>query len=130
MRIILKHLHESASALNRAADYYDKAIANHPNIKTPVRAANSTHVFHQYTLKLIDKNRDELREHLNANNIPHNVYYPLPLHFQKAYQDARYTAGMFPVSEELCKQVISLPMHTELTNEDMDVIVNAVRKGL
>ncbi len=130
LRIKLKHLDEYAAARNRAADYYDKAFANHPNIKTPVRAANSTHVFHQYTLKLIDKNRDALREHLKANNIPHNVYYPLPLHFQKAYQDARYTAGMFPVSEELCKQVISLPMHTELTNEDMDVIVNAVRKGL
>nr|MBK9651119.1 DegT/DnrJ/EryC1/StrS family aminotransferase [Bacteroidota bacterium] len=130
LRIKLKHLDEYAAARNRAADYYDKAFANHPNIKTPVRAANSTHVFHQYTLKLIDKNRDALREHLKANNIPHNVYYPLPLHFQKAYQDARYTAGLFPVSEELCKQVISLPMHTELTNEDMDVIVNAVRKGL
>lgn len=130
LRIKLKHLDEYAAARNRAADYYDKAFANHPNIKTPVRAANSTHVFHQYTLKLIDKNRDELREHLKANNIPHNVYYPLPLHFQKAYQDARYSAGMFPVSEELCKQVISLPMHTELTNEDMDVIVNAVKKGL
>jgi dTDP-4-amino-4,6-dideoxygalactose transaminase len=130
LRIKLKHLDEYAAARNRAADYYDKAFANHPNIITPARAANSTHVFHQYTLKLIDKNRDALREHLKTNNIPHNLYYPLPLHFQKAYQDARYTAGMFPVSEELCKQVISLPMHTELTNEDMDAIVNAVKKGL
>lgn len=130
LRIKLKHLDEYAAARNRAADYYDVLFSNNPNLKTPVRVANSTHVFHQYTLKLIDKNRDELREHLKANNIPHNVYYPLPLHYQKAYQDARYTTGMFPVSESLCNQVISLPMHTELTNDDMDMIAAAVLSGI
>jgi dTDP-4-amino-4,6-dideoxygalactose transaminase len=126
LRIKLRHLDEYAVARNKAASYYDNAFANNPKIKTPVRAKNSTHVFHQYTLQLCGVDRDKLREHLAARNIPAMIYYPIPLHMQKAYRDERYKEGDFPVTEALCKCVISLPMHTELSNEQLKFITDSV----
>ncbi|HYG16887.1 MAG TPA: DegT/DnrJ/EryC1/StrS family aminotransferase [Bacteroidia bacterium] len=126
LRIKLRHLDEYAAARNYAAAYYDKAFANHPKIKTPARAANSTHVFHQYTLKLNGVNRDELRHYLADKSIPAMIYYPVPLHMQKAYTDPRYKEGMFPVTEQLCKCVISLPMHTELDEQQLEFITSNV----
>ena len=74
-------------------------------------------------------NRDELREQLAAKGVPAMIYYPIPLHQQKAYQDARYKAGDFPVAERLAKEVLSLPMHTELSEEQLEyIVVNVVRK--
>jgi dTDP-4-amino-4,6-dideoxygalactose transaminase len=126
LRIKLQHLDEYANARNKAANYYDKAFANHPKIKTPARAKNSTHVFHQYTLQLNGVDRTALREFLSVNNIPAMIYYPIPLHLQKAYSDSRYKAGDFPVTENLCASVISLPMHTELSEETLAYIVSKV----
>ena len=126
LRIKLQHLDDYANARNKAATYYDKAFANHPKIKTPARAKNSTHVFHQYTLQLNGVDRTALREFLSINNIPAMIYYPIPLHLQKAYSDSRYKAGDFPVTENLCASVISLPMHTELSEETLAYIVSKV----
>jgi dTDP-4-amino-4,6-dideoxygalactose transaminase len=126
LRVKLKHLDEYAAARNKAADYYDKAFANHPNLKTPVRVKNSNHVFHQYTLQLKNVDRSALREFLSANGVPAMIYYPIPLHMQKAYTDARYKAGDFPVTEALCASVISLPMHTELTEDTLGYITSKV----
>jgi dTDP-4-amino-4,6-dideoxygalactose transaminase len=126
LRVKLKHLDEYAAARNKAADYYDKAFANHPNLKTPVRVKNSNHVFHQYTLQLKNVDRSALREFLSANGVPAMIYYPIPLHMQKAYTDARYKAGDFPVTEALCASVISLPMHTELTEDTLSYITSKV----
>ncbi len=126
LRVKLKHLDEYAAARNKAADYYDKAFANHPNLKTPVRVKNSNHVFHQYTLQLKNVDRSALREFLSANGVPAMIYYPIPLHMQKAYTDARYKAGDFPVTEVLCASVISLPMHTELTEDTLSYITSKV----
>jgi dTDP-4-amino-4,6-dideoxygalactose transaminase len=126
LRIKLKHLDEYAAARNKAADYYDKAFANHPKLKTPVRVKNSNHVFHQYTLQLKNVDRSALREFLSANGVPAMIYYPIPLHMQKAYTDARYKAGDFPVTEALCASVISLPMHTELTEDTLSYITSKV----
>ncbi len=126
LRIKLRHLDEYAAARNRSAAYYDKAFANHPNIKTPVRSNKSTHVFHQYTLVGSDFNRDDLKKHLAALDIPMMVYYPIPLHLQKAYQDSRYKVGAFPVTEKLCASVFSLPMHTEMDEEQLKFITESV----
>lgn len=126
LRIKLHDLDNYAKARNAAAAYYDKAFVNNPKIKTPTRAANSSHVFHQYTLQLGDVDRSALREHLASKDIPAMIYYPIPLHMQKAYTDPRYKEGDFPVTEALCKCVISLPMHTELTEEQLKYITESV----
>ena len=122
----LKHLDEYAMARNYAAEHYDKAFANHPNITIPKRYNKSTHVFHQYTLKLKDADRTALQEHLKELGIPMMIYYPVPLHLQKAYQSDRYSEGDFPVTECLSKAVFSLPMHTELSVEQLEYITNGV----
>ncbi|MBL7943145.1 MAG: DegT/DnrJ/EryC1/StrS family aminotransferase [Flavobacteriales bacterium] len=126
LRIKLRHLDAYASARNKAADYYDRAFAGHAKLKTPVRAANSTHVFHQYTLKTYDLDRFGMQEYLATQGIPAMVYYPVPLHMQKAYLDPRFKAGDFPVTEDLCSRVISLPMHTELSEEQLAHITSHV----
>ena len=126
LRIKLVHLDEYAAARNVVATYYDKAFANHPKLKTPAKVKNSNHVFHQYTLQLKGVDRNALREFLSANGIPAMIYYPIPLHMQKAYTDARYKSGDFPVTEQLCASVISLPMHTELSEETLSFITSKV----
>lgn len=126
LRIKLKHLDEYAAARNHVADYYDKAFSNHPDIKIPSRQKNSTHVFHQYTLQLTNIDRNALREHLSSKGIPSMIYYPVPLHLQKAYSDPRYKKGDFPITEKLSANVLSLPMHTELSEDDLKYITDNV----
>lgn len=126
LQVKLKHLDEYNAARKTAADYYDKAFAATDKLIIPGRSAHSTHVFHQYTLKLKDINRAELQKYLADKGIPAMVYYPVPLHLQKAYQDDRYKAGDFPVAEKLCDCVLSLPMHTELTEEQLAYITRTV----
>ena len=86
------------------------------------------HVFHQYTLRIIDGDRDKLMEHLQSKGIPCAIYYPIPLHNQKAYLDERYKEEDFPVTNLLVKQVISLPMHTELDDEQIQFITDSVKE--
>ena len=126
----LKHLDEYCDARRKAADYYDAAFANHPKLKTPTRYQKSTHVFHQYTLVTSDVDRDALKEFLASKGIPMMIYYPVPLHMQKAYMSDRYSEGDFPVTEKLSETVISLPMHTELTNEQLEYITSNVLEFL
>ncbi len=129
LRIKLRSLDNYCKARNKAADYYDKAFSSNSKITTPARAKNSTHVFHQYTLLLADGvDRNALREFLAAKGIPAMIYYPIALHMQKAYTDPRYKEGDFPVTENLCKRVISLPMHTELDEEQLKFITDAVNE--
>ena len=126
LRIKLRDLDNYALARNKAASFYDKAFANHPKLKTPARAKFSDHVFHQYTLQLVGVDRTALREYLSSKDIPAMIYYPIPLHLQKAYLDPRYKAGDFPVTEKLCASVMSLPMHTELDEETLKYITDSV----
>jgi dTDP-4-amino-4,6-dideoxygalactose transaminase len=126
LRIKLRHLDEYAAARNKAADFYDKALGNHPKIKIPQRSKKSTHAFHQYTLQIEGADRGKLREYLATKEIPAMIYYPVPLHLQKAYLDPRYKEGDFPVTEKLCASVISLPMHTELDVETQTYICDSV----
>ena len=122
----LPHLDEYIAARQRAAAYYDKAFAGNDKLLVPGHQANSTHVFHQYTLRVIGADRDNLREKLAERGIPAMIYYPVPLHQQKAYLDPRYKDGDFPVAERLAQCVLSLPMHTELDNEQLEFITSAV----
>jgi dTDP-4-amino-4,6-dideoxygalactose transaminase len=127
LRIKLRHLDEYASARNTAASYYDKAFAGMPEITTPARFPQSTHVFHQYTMKLNGVDRDAMKDYLAEKGVPMMIYYPVPLHLQKAYKDPRYKEGDFPVTEKLCESVASLPMQTELDSEQLRFITDAVK---
>ena len=124
--IKLKHLDEYAAARQKAGAYYNNAFAGNPKIKTPTTASFTDHVYHQYTLVLNDVDRESLMKHLAEKGVASAVYYPVPLHMQKAYLDPRYKEGDFPVTESLSKSVISLPIHTELTEENQKVITDAV----
>lgn len=126
----LKYLDEYIRNRQIAANHYNDAFRNHPNIIIPVRSPHSTHVFHQYTIIVEDADRDGLHKHLLEKNIPNAIYYPVPLHMQKAYVDPRYREGDFPATEQLCKSVLSLPMHTELDEEQLQQITGAVLEFL
>ena len=126
LRVKLKHLDEYAAARQMAAAYYDKAFSGNASLTTPARMKNSTHVFHQYTLVLNGVDREKLRAHLAAKEVPCNVYYPIPLHLQKAFASPRYKAGDFPVTEKLCATVLSLPIHTEMDEDMLKYIADSV----
>jgi len=123
----LPHLDEYISARQRAAAFYDRAFANNNKVLIPGRQAHSTHVFHQYTLRVVGADRDQLREELAERGIPAMIYYPVPLHQQKAYRDPRYKDGDFPIAEKLAACVLSLPMHTELDEEQLEYITSNVQ---
>ncbi len=126
LNVKLQYLDEYAEKRRWAARMYNKAFEGNPKIKTPVEFKRSTHVYHQYTLKIEGAGRDGLMKHLQSKNIPCAIYYPVPMHLQKAYPDVRYKEGDFPVTEELSRKVISLPMHTELDEEQIGFITSSV----
>jgi dTDP-4-amino-4,6-dideoxygalactose transaminase len=130
LRIKLPNLDSYCDARREAANYYNNTFANHPNITTPVTSDFSTHVFHQYTLQIKDADRNGLHQHLLDTNIPNAIYYPVPLHSQKAYQDSRYNEDDFKVTNELIETVISLPMHTEFDEEQLEFITQTVLEFL
>ena len=126
LKVKLQHLDEYADERRRAADHYDNAFKDYPQLKTPVRWDKTTHVFHQYTLVTEGIDRAALQQHLMSKDVPAMIYYPVPLHLQKAYLDPRYKEGDFPVTEMLSEKVISLPMSTELDDEQLEHITSSV----
>lgn len=126
LSVKLKQLDEYAASRNAAADAYDAAFADNDKLTTPTRSEFSNHVFHQYTLKTEGVDRFAMQEYLMEQGIPAMVYYPVALHAQKAYADERYNEDDFKVTNRLCEQVISLPMHTELDEEQIAHITNHV----
>ena len=119
------------NARREAAAKYNAAFSGHSNIIIPEFDANEDdYVFHQYTLRIINADRDGLMQHLLDKGIPCAIYYPIPLHSQKAYLDVRYKEVDFPVTNQLVKEVISLPMHTELDNEQIKFITDSVLEFL
>ena len=126
LRIKLKHLDRYNNARRAAADFYDSAFANHPNIKTPYRAAYTKHVFHQYTLQLTNVNRDELSQYLTDNGVPNMIYYPVPAHRQNMFSFLDLPTVDLPVTDWLTQRVISLPIHTELDQDQLKFIVDHV----
>lgn len=118
-------------ARREAAAKYNSAFAGHSNIVIPEFDSNENdHVFHQYTLRIINADRDALMQHLLGKGIPCAIYYPIPLHLQKAYLDSRYKEENFSVTNQLVKEVISLPMHTELDDEQIKFITDSVLEFL
>lgn len=124
--IKLKHLDAYAEGRNRAADHYDAAFKDIPHLITPVRQHNSTHVFHQYTLKVTDGRRDDLQRYLSERSVPSMIYYPVPLYEQEAFKGFSSITHL-PVTHELCEQVISLPMHSELDQPTLAYISEQVK---
>ncbi|MCO6509372.1 MAG: DegT/DnrJ/EryC1/StrS family aminotransferase [Aridibacter famidurans] len=122
----LKYLDEYAAARNSVADRYDEAFEGAEEIQTPKRQPNSTHVFHQYTIRVRNGRRDELKEHLSEKGIPSSVFYPLPLNKQEAFAPFVDPSLELPVTEQLCSEVLSLPIHTEMDEETVDKIVDSV----
>lgn len=125
LRKKLPNLDSYNEARRKAADYYDEALANHPQILTPKREAFSSHVFHQYTLRILDGKRNELQAFLAENEIPAMIYYPVALRKQKAYFQESNPED-FVNTDKLLDQVISLPMHTELDEEQLKFITDSV----
>ncbi len=122
----LKHLDTYISSRQNAAAYYNQAFSNCRFLQIPEIQPGSTHVFHQYTLKLVDTDRAALQNYLSDKGIPAMIYYPVPLHLQKAYEYLGHNQGEFPVAESLCDCVLSLPMHTELAEEQLKYIAENV----
>lgn len=123
----LKYLDQYVKARQSAAAFYDQELSGIKGLIIPARVSYSSHSFHQYTIQIPER-RDELQKHLQNLNIPGMIYYPLPLHLQEAYQYLEYKKGDFPIAEKLSEQVLSLPMHTELTDEQLKFIVSAIRE--
>jgi dTDP-4-amino-4,6-dideoxygalactose transaminase len=134
LRIKLPYLDAYCDARRKAARYYNNAFKNEKNIITPKMGNGcefvcdncDCHVFHQYTLQITNGKRNELHKHLLDNGIPNAIYYPVPLHSQKAYKDSRYNEADFKVTNQLIDTVISLPMHTELEEEQLAFITSTI----
>jgi dTDP-4-amino-4,6-dideoxygalactose transaminase len=122
LRVKLRHLDEYCDARRAVADYYDNAFKNHPNIVTPYRADYSRHVFHQYTLQVKGVDRDKIPALLAERKVPSMLYYPVPSHKQNMLKDFGGADYILPVTDMLQECVISLPIHTELSNEELEYI--------
>lgn len=134
LRIKLRRLDEYGAARNAAAAFYDKELGGIPALRIPERSKSSTHVFHQYTLRVLpaegmvtDGRRDGLKQHLEAHGVPAMIYYPVSCHLQNAYKSVRCPEGSLPVTEQLTREVLSLPMSTELDHEQLTHITNTVK---
>lgn len=124
--IKLKHLDGYAEARRFVAKFYNDAFSVSEKLITPVTSSFTSHVFHQYAFVTKGVDRQKLMDHLQSKGISSAIYYPVPLHEQKAYLDPRYKTGDFPVTEELCKNIFSLPIHTEFDVETLQYVVDAV----
>ena len=122
----LKHFDKHIRSRQKAASYYDEHLDEIEGLKIPARATYSTHTFHQYTIQ--SEKRDELQQYLSYRGIPAMVYYPGAIHLQDAYKYLGYKKGDFPNAEKLADTVLSLPMHTELIEEQLEYIVNSIKE--
>ena len=130
LRTKLPHLDNYNDKRRQAADIYDGLFGDCEQVVLPYRDPKSKHVFHQYTLRIKNGKRNALADHLKEKGIPFGIYYPVPLHLQKAYKQDFFVHENYPVTNQLVQEVISLPMHTELELEQLDYIANEVKKCL
>lgn len=122
----IKYLNNYNQSRLKVADVYDKAFKDIDELIIPLRQENSTHVFHQYTLKVKNNKRDSLKQYLAEKSIPSMIYYPKSLHAQNAFKDLVKISGHLEIAEQLCKEVISLPIHTEMANDQIEYIINHI----
>ena len=128
LRVKLKMLSQFNAARKAVADFYDESFAGCLFITIPERSMYSSHIFHQYTIKVKNGKRDDLKKYLESKRIPAMIYYPVPLHVQEAYRYLGYKESEFPVTSSLCGEVLSLPMHPDLDQEQLDYIVLNILK--
>jgi UDP-2-acetamido-2-deoxy-ribo-hexuluronate aminotransferase len=128
LKVKLKYLDEYTRKRNEVAAYYDQGLASIKEFELPYRVSYSTHAFHQYTIRVNGIDRDELKLYLDKCGIPSMIYYPVPLHLQKAYRQPGIDRGSFPVTEKLSKTVLSLPVHTEMSEDQLNYICTIIRK--
>ena len=135
LRVKLRYLDEFNQLRLKSANYYHSKLQNNTSYILPVLSGKSNHVYHQYTIKIngnpygrVENQRDFVRDELKKRGIPSMIYYPVPIHLQKAYQNANYPKGSLPVTESLCKSVLSIPIHTELNKLEKNRIVNALHE--
>jgi UDP-2-acetamido-2-deoxy-ribo-hexuluronate aminotransferase len=126
LSVKLKHLDSFNNARRAAAKYYDVALSGCPGLAIPERVPYSSHIFHQYTVRIKNDRRDELKKYLAERNIPAMIYYPGPLHLQEAYRYLSYSENDFPVTSQLCREVLSLPMHPDLDQEQLEYITSNI----
>ena len=128
LNVKLDYLHSYCKARQKAATFYDEALSSIQGLSVPIRSEFSSHVFHQYTIKIASPySRDDLKDYLAHNGVPSMIYYPLPLHEQKAYSSFIDKHLKFSKSTKLCNQVLSLPMHTELKSEELSFITELIK---
>jgi dTDP-4-amino-4,6-dideoxygalactose transaminase len=127
LRVKLRYLDKWISARRECAKKYNDLFTK-ASLQLPYEAQYGKHVYHQYTLRL--KNRDQVAEHLRKKNIPHAIYYPIPLHLQTAYRTKEFPEGSLPITENIANEVLSLPMHTELDDEQQEYIAKSVIETL
>ncbi len=127
LNVKVKHLDEYCQARYKAAQYYTSWLKDVEGIITPKELSQSTHVYHQYTLKVLDGKRDALKQYLADVGIPSMIYYPLPLQKQEAFKDITRTAESLDIAEKLASSVLSLPIHTELTTDQQDLVINCIK---
>jgi UDP-2-acetamido-2-deoxy-ribo-hexuluronate aminotransferase len=127
LKIKLKHLDTYSKARNEMANYYNTAFVQIEELQVPERQNNSTHVFHQYTLRVKNGKRNELQQYLSENGIPSMIYYPLPLYKQEAFKQFVTPNLKLDTTELLCNEVLSLPIHTEMNREDMELVCSNVK---
>jgi UDP-2-acetamido-2-deoxy-ribo-hexuluronate aminotransferase len=126
LRVKLKYLNKFNEDRRAVANMYDAAFASCKSIIVPERVRFSSHIFHQYTIRVKNGKRDELKKYLELNKIPSMIYYPGPLHVQRAYRYLGYREDEFPVTTALCREVLSLPVHPEMEKEQLDFIISTV----
>jgi dTDP-4-amino-4,6-dideoxygalactose transaminase len=128
LRVKLKHLDDYHRLRQEVAAWYDNTLSGIEGLQIPRRSTFTTHIFHQYTLQVEASKRDSLKQWLMEKGIPSQIYYPLPLHLQEAYKDLGYQNGSLPHSEELCNRVLSLPMHTEMEQIQLEYVSEQVQQ--
>ena len=127
LNIKLKHIDEFTQRRQQLAEQYDQELNGLPDILLPPKSPNSTHVYHQYTIKIKNNKRDALKSHLAENGIPSMIYYPLPVHEQEAYKWVARLSGNLNESKQLCSDVLSLPIHSEMTDEEQTFIIETIK---
>lgn len=128
LRVKLKYLTQFNAKRKEVADLYDEAFCGCHSLSVPERVSYSSHIFHQYTIRVKNGKRDDLKKFLESRNIPSMVYYPAPLHLQEAYRYLGYKENDFPVTSALCKEVLSLPMHPDMEQDQLDYIILSILK--